>query len=107
MASLKSSISGILFLFGAGKLNGQAEKLLGRFMTEYAAANGGKRPYIGTKFATYPWRLSADSLVSACKESSERLQRPVDVGQATISQKKKPFLNWLYTGNILGNILGP
>jgi hypothetical protein len=76
-------------------------------MKEYAAANGGKRPYIGTKFATYPWRLSADSLVSACKESSERLQRPVDVGQATIFQRKKiSFLNWLYAGNILGNILG-
>lgn len=67
--------------YGTGKLNGQAEKLLGKFMTEYAAKNGGKRPYVGTKFATYPWRLSADSLVSACKESSERLQRPVDVGQ--------------------------
>jgi pyridoxine 4-dehydrogenase len=70
---------------GTGKLNGQAEKLLGRFMIEYAAANGGRRPYIGTKFATYPWRLTADSLVAACKASSERLQRPVDVGQVSFS----------------------
>ena len=67
--------------YGTGKLNGQAEKLLGKFMKDYAARNGGKRPYIGTKFATYPWRLTAESLVAACQESAERLQRPVDVGQ--------------------------
>lgn len=67
--------------YGTGKLNGQAEKLLGKFMSDYAAKNGGKRPYVGTKFATYPWRLTADSLVNACKESSARLERPVDIGQ--------------------------
>jgi pyridoxine 4-dehydrogenase len=67
--------------YGTGKLNGQAEKLLGKFMRDYAAKNGGKRPYVGTKFATYPWRLTADSLVNACKESSARLERPVDIGQ--------------------------
>ena len=67
--------------YGTGRLNGQSEKLLGRFMKEYAEKNGGTYPYIGTKFASYPWRLTAGSLERACEESASRLQRPVDVGQ--------------------------
>ena len=67
--------------YGTGRLNGQSEKLLGRFMKEYAEKNGSTYPYIGTKFASYPWRLTAGSLERACEESASRLQRPVDVGQ--------------------------
>lgn len=67
--------------YGTGRLEGQAEKLLGQFMEEYAAKNGGIYPNIGTKFATYPWRLTPGSMVSACEASAMRLRRPVDVGQ--------------------------
>eukprot|EP00287_Rhodomonas_sp_CCMP768_P003981 CAMPEP_0196722558 /NCGR_PEP_ID=MMETSP1091-20130531/4910_1 /TAXON_ID=302021 /ORGANISM="Rhodomonas sp., Strain CCMP768" /LENGTH=341 /DNA_ID=CAMNT_0042064301 /DNA_START=184 /DNA_END=1209 /DNA_ORIENTATION=- len=67
--------------YGTGDLNGQSEKLLGEFMEAYAAKNGGTYPLIGTKFATYPWRLTPGAMVKACEESAERLRRPVDVGQ--------------------------
>ncbi|KAJ1484534.1 NADP-dependent oxidoreductase domain-containing protein [Baffinella frigidus] len=67
--------------YGTGKLNGQSEKLLGKFMKEYAGSNKGVYPNIGTKFASYPWRLSASSIEKACDESAARLQRPVDIGQ--------------------------
>ena len=65
--------------YGTGRLNGQrlcqcvqlslltskhSEKLLGKFMEEYARQNGGVYPNIGTKFASYPWRLTVGRNVS-------------------------------------------
>ena len=44
--------------YGTGKLEGQAEALLGRFRAE---SRGPDRAVIGTKLAVYPTRLTAQS----------------------------------------------
>ncbi|MBW4667028.1 MAG: aldo/keto reductase [Cyanomargarita calcarea GSE-NOS-MK-12-04C] len=66
--------------YGTGKLNGQSEKLLGRFTTEYQDV-GKENICIATKLAAYPWRLTRQSMVSACKSSAQRLGRNVDLVQ--------------------------
>uniref|UniRef100_A0A0E0IV31 NADP-dependent oxidoreductase domain-containing protein n=1 Tax=Oryza nivara TaxID=4536 RepID=A0A0E0IV31_ORYNI len=61
--------------YGTGRLNGQSERLLGKFIREYEGPM--KSPddvIIATKFAAYPWRLTSGQFVSACKSSLERLQ---------------------------------
>ncbi|KAG2547848.1 pyridoxal reductase, chloroplastic-like isoform X3 [Panicum virgatum] len=61
--------------YGTGKLNGQSERLLGRFIREFEGPI--KSPddvVIATKFAAYPWRLTSGQFVGACKSSLERLQ---------------------------------
>ncbi|CAN6317851.1 unnamed protein product [Urochloa humidicola] len=61
--------------YGTGKLNGQSERLLGRFIREFEGPI--KSPddvVIATKFAAYPWRLTSGQFVSACKSSLERLE---------------------------------
>ncbi|MEO1341225.1 MAG: aldo/keto reductase, partial [Cyanobacteria bacterium J06635_13] len=65
--------------YGTGKLNGQSEKLLGRFEREYTGANQ-ERICLATKLAAYPWRLTAKSMVKAAKASAERMGR-VDLAQ--------------------------
>lgn len=54
--------------YGTGRLNGQSEKLLGKFIRQY---KGNKRIkdniVIATKFAAYPWRLTPGQFVKACK----------------------------------------
>ncbi|MEL7008193.1 MAG: aldo/keto reductase [Cyanobacteria bacterium J06648_1] len=65
--------------YGTGKLNGQSEKLLGRFEGEYTGANQ-ERICLATKLAAYPWRLTAKSMVKAAKASAERMGR-VDLAQ--------------------------
>jgi len=68
--------------YGTGKLAGQSEKLLGRFIREYEPASKRKNIYVASKFAPYPWRLGSSSIETACKESIERLGKDqVDVGQ--------------------------
>ncbi|CAL1404433.1 unnamed protein product [Linum trigynum] len=67
--------------YGTGKLNGQSEKLLGKFIREYP---GKARDdiVIATKFAAYPWRLTPGQFVKACKGSLERLQiEQLGIGQ--------------------------
>lgn len=66
--------------YGTGKLNGQSEKLLGRFSQNY----GKKLPKtfcIATKLAAYPWRLTRGAMVKAGLASAERLGRSVDLVQ--------------------------
>ncbi|KAL9240565.1 hypothetical protein vseg_014768 [Gypsophila vaccaria] len=69
--------------YGTGRLNGQSERLLGKFIREY----GGKKPVqndiiIATKFAAYPWRLTPGQFVNACKSSVDRLQlEQIGIGQ--------------------------
>ncbi|CAN6298792.1 unnamed protein product [Urochloa humidicola] len=61
--------------YGTGKLNGQSERLLGRFIREFEGPI--KTPddvVIATKFAAYPWRVTSGQFVSACKSSLERLE---------------------------------
>lgn len=59
--------------YGTGKLNGQSERLLGKFISE-GRNRSPDDVVIATKFAAYPWRLTSGQFVNACKSSLERLQ---------------------------------
>jgi len=65
--------------YGTGKLNGQSEKLLGKFDREYTEVNK-DNICLATKLAAYPWRLSRKSMVKAASASIARLGR-VDLAQ--------------------------
>lgn len=65
--------------YGTGKLNGQSEKLLGKFEQEYRGVNK-NNICLATKLAAYPWRLTRKSMVSAGKASAQRMGR-VDLAQ--------------------------
>ncbi|MEW6497475.1 MAG: aldo/keto reductase [Cyanobacteriota bacterium] len=66
--------------YGTGRLNGRSEQLLGQFSREYSGSNQ-ENICIATKLAAYPWRLTRQSMVSACKASAKRLGRNVDLAQ--------------------------
>ena len=66
--------------YGTGRLNGRSELLLGQFDREYLGS-GKENICIATKLAAYPWRLTRQSMVSACKSSAKRLGRNVDLVQ--------------------------
>ncbi|KAK1421040.1 hypothetical protein QVD17_23095 [Tagetes erecta] len=59
--------------YGTGQLNGQSEKLLGTFISQFQG-NEVDNIVIATKFAAYPWRLTPNQFVNACKSSLDRLQ---------------------------------
>lgn len=65
--------------YGTGKLNGQSEKLLGKFEQEYRGVNK-DNICLATKLAAYPWRLTRKSMVAAGKASAQRMGR-VDLAQ--------------------------
>ena len=65
--------------YGTGKLNGQSEKLLGKFDREYTGVNQDKI-CLATKLAAYPWRLTRKSMVKAGHASAQRLGR-IDLAQ--------------------------
>ena len=65
--------------YGTGKLNGQSEKLLGKFEREYSGVNK-SNICLATKLAAYPWRLTRKSMVAAGKASAQRMGR-VDLAQ--------------------------
>lgn len=65
--------------YGTGKLNGQSEKLLGKFDQEYRGVNK-DNICLATKLAAYPWRLTRKSMVKAGQASIQRLGR-VDLAQ--------------------------
>ncbi|KAJ1378756.1 NADP-dependent oxidoreductase domain [Sesbania bispinosa] len=69
--------------YGTGKLNGQSEKLLGRFIREFQEQKGSQRDIvIATKFAAYPWRLTPGQFVNACRASLDRMQiEQIGIGQ--------------------------
>ncbi|KAG6579301.1 Pyridoxal reductase, chloroplastic, partial [Cucurbita argyrosperma subsp. sororia] len=65
--------------YGTGRLNGQSEKLLGKFIRESQEKND---IVIATKFAAYPWRLTPGQFVKACKASLDRMQiEKIGIGQ--------------------------
>ncbi|MGL5081003.1 MAG: aldo/keto reductase [Microcoleaceae cyanobacterium] len=66
--------------YGTGKLNGRSEILLGTFAQAYSGIHQDDI-CIATKLAAYPWRLTPQSMVSACRASKERLGRKVDLVQ--------------------------
>ncbi|XP_078440349.1 NAD(P)-linked oxidoreductase superfamily protein [Wolffia australiana] len=69
--------------YGTGRLNGQSERLLGKFMREFPGSSTDRNKIvIATKFAAYPWRLTSGQFVSACKSSLERLEiEQIGIGQ--------------------------
>ncbi|CAN1170726.1 Pyridoxal reductase, chloroplastic [Linum perenne] len=68
--------------YGTGKLNGQSEKLLGKFIREFPGKRARDDIVIATKFAAYPWRVTPGQFVKACKGSLERLQiEKIGIGQ--------------------------
>lgn len=63
--------------YGTGKLEGQAEKLLGEF-SRRRGLTGAEQPNVicvGTKLAAYPWRLTPKAMVDAIRASADRLGR--------------------------------
>lgn len=53
---------------GTGRLNGQSEKLLGRFIREYpGGAKDADGVLVATKLAAYPWRVFPGQFVLACR----------------------------------------
>ncbi|KAJ8650224.1 hypothetical protein MRB53_003247 [Persea americana] len=69
--------------YGTGRLNGQSEKLLGKFIREFQGPKGSREDIvIATKLAAYPWRLTAGQFVKACQSSLDRLQlEQIGIGQ--------------------------
>ncbi|XP_021627017.1 pyridoxal reductase, chloroplastic isoform X2 [Manihot esculenta] len=68
--------------YGTGRLNGQSEKLLGKFIREFPGNRLQDDIVIATKFAAYPWRLTPGQFVKACRASLERLQlEQIGIGQ--------------------------
>uniref|UniRef100_A0A803L2D9 NADP-dependent oxidoreductase domain-containing protein n=1 Tax=Chenopodium quinoa TaxID=63459 RepID=A0A803L2D9_CHEQI len=69
--------------YGTGKLNGQSEKLLGKFIRDYKGKKGVRdNIVIATKFAAYPWRLTPEQFVNACKSSLDRMElEQIGIGQ--------------------------
>ncbi|CBI23064.3 unnamed protein product, partial [Vitis vinifera] len=65
--------------YGTGRLNGQSEKLLGKFIRQKQIQDN---IVIATKFAAYPWRLTPGQFVNACKSSLDRMQlEQIGIGQ--------------------------
>ncbi|MEB3358305.1 MAG: aldo/keto reductase [Synechococcales bacterium] len=80
--------------YGTGRLNGQSEKLLGRFAQAYEGKNKGQI-CIATKLAPYPWRLTHRSMVAAGQASAARLGRPIDLVQMHWSTANyAPWQEW-------------
>ncbi|CAA6663330.1 unnamed protein product [Spirodela intermedia] len=69
--------------YGTGRLNGQSERLLGKFIREFPGSKAERDSIvIATKFAAYPWRLTSGQFVKACKSSLERLEiEQIGIGQ--------------------------
>ncbi|MDJ0728234.1 MAG: aldo/keto reductase [Prochloraceae cyanobacterium] len=66
--------------YGTLQLNGRSEQLLGKFAKAYSGPNQNDLA-IATKLAAYPWRLTRNSMISACQASATRLGRKVDIVQ--------------------------
>ncbi|XP_019200320.1 PREDICTED: pyridoxal reductase, chloroplastic [Ipomoea nil] len=69
--------------YGTGKLNGQSEKLLGKFIRQFQGKKQVQNDIvIATKFAAYPWRLTPGQFVNACQSSLDRMQiEQIGIGQ--------------------------
>ncbi|XP_051138021.1 pyridoxal reductase, chloroplastic isoform X2 [Andrographis paniculata] len=69
--------------YGTGRLNGQSEKLLGKFIREFPGNKELREDVvIATKLAAYPWRLTPTQFVDACQASLDRLQLDqIGIGQ--------------------------
>jgi pyridoxine 4-dehydrogenase len=80
--------------YGTGRLNGQSEKLLGKFAIDYQGPHP-DQICIATKLAAYPWRLTRRSMVSAGHASAQRLGRKIDLVQLHWSTANyAPWQEW-------------
>ncbi len=80
--------------YGTGRLNGRSEILLGQFSRKCLAPNRDSI-CLATKLAPYPWRLTRQSMGSACKASAKRLGRNVDLVQMHWSTANyAPWQEW-------------
>ncbi|NEO26562.1 MAG: aldo/keto reductase [Kamptonema sp. SIO4C4] len=80
--------------YGTGRLNGRSEQLLGQFARTYQGEHQDKI-CIATKLAAYPWRLTRGAMVSACRQSAQRLGRNVDLVQMHWSTANyAPWQEW-------------
>ena len=80
--------------YGTGRLNGRSEQLLGQFSQAYSGLHR-EDICIATKLAAYPWRLTAQSMISACKASALRLGKNVDLVQMHWSTANyAPWQEW-------------
>lgn len=66
--------------YGTGRLNGRSEQLLGRFTSHYVGPHQ-TEICLATKLAAYPWRLTRQQMIAACKASAQRFGRNVDLVQ--------------------------
>jgi pyridoxine 4-dehydrogenase len=66
--------------YGTGRLSGRSETLLGQFARDYSGDHH-DQICLATKLAAYPWRLTRQSMISACQASAERMGRNVDLAQ--------------------------
>ena len=63
--------------YGTGRLSGRSEVLLGEFGERHRSEDDdgeGEEALLATKLATYPWRVTRGSMVSACEASLRRLK---------------------------------
>lgn len=67
--------------YGTGDLAGQSELLLGKFGKLSDNLKLQSKIFYATKLAPFPWRIGQDSFIKANRESSQRLQRNVDIAQ--------------------------
>ncbi|KAK9794677.1 hypothetical protein WJX73_007621 [Symbiochloris irregularis] len=69
--------------YGTGRLNGQSEKLLGKFIREYpGSAKERDGVLVATKLAAYPWRVFSGQFVQACRGSLKRMgKESLAIGQ--------------------------
>ena len=69
--------------YGTGKLKGQSEKLLGKFDVAYMQKKKLKasKCKFATKLAPFPSRIGSESMYKAGLESTDRLQRKIDIVQ--------------------------
>ncbi|PIA61753.1 hypothetical protein AQUCO_00200028v1 [Aquilegia coerulea] len=68
--------------YGTGRLVGQSERLLGKFIREFNGKKQQNDVVIATKFAAYPWRLTPGQFVNACQMSLDRMQiEQIGIGQ--------------------------
>ena len=79
--------------YGTGDLEGQSEKLLGRFSSLQNKKSNKNDVYFATKLAPFPWRIGSNSMITACSKSSVRMQRDVDILQL----HWRPPLGWQET----------
>ena len=109
--------------YGTGKLEGQSEKLLGRFRRERersqqvqgaesgssSSSSSTSAAVFATKLAAYPWRLTRGSWTEACRQSSERLQvDPIELVQlhwsvANYAPPQERLALWTGLGDIAEN----